>query len=367
MLRSMRFTSRLPVVLSAALFSVGCGTPAGTDASIDDGAIALDSSDAASSDGSSADATASDATATDGPASDRPANDGGPVDAFAGDGAARDAGPPCSACVRYAAPMALGRVSSALINEASGIAASRDREGVYYVHNDSGDSARFFALDPRGALLGEYHLNGATATDWEDMAVGPCPSGSCAYLADIGDNLSLRSRCVIYRVHEPAPTAPSTTPIDVAFERFPFVYPDGAHNAETILVNPENGDVYIVTKVATGPSAVYRYPAPLRPDVQVTLTRVTSIDAPAGGSAQFTGGSVHPCGDRILLRVYDRLYEYPRAPMMPFESVFTAMPTRVVVAPEPQGEAVTYQRDGRGYVTVSEGGSPALNASACMP
>ena len=58
------------------------------------------------------------------------------------------------------------------------------------MHNDSGDTARVFALDGTGAVRGTYSLTGATAIDWEDITVvaGATPGSGTIYAADIGDN-----------------------------------------------------------------------------------------------------------------------------------------------------------------------------------
>jgi hypothetical protein len=107
---------------------------------------------------------------------------------------------------------------------------------VVFVHNDSGDSARFFAFDlATGEGRGEYVATGVTAVDWEDMARGPCadPTKSCLYFADIGDNAKARSDLVIVRVEEPATLA--TGALDVPAEVLSIAYPDGPHDAEALL------------------------------------------------------------------------------------------------------------------------------------
>ena len=75
----------------------------------------------------------------------------------------REAGGPVIARVQ-----AVGRVETDAITELSGLAASRTRDGVFYTHNDSGDGARFFAIDRTGALLATYTLEGVDANDIED-------------------------------------------------------------------------------------------------------------------------------------------------------------------------------------------------------
>ena len=85
---------------------------------------------------------------------------------------------------------------------------SHRTNGVWWVNNDSGDNARLFAVGHNGRSLGEFHLAGATATDWEDIGIGPGPKAGVAYLyaADIGDNAEKRPSVQLYRV----PNRPST-------------------------------------------------------------------------------------------------------------------------------------------------------------
>jgi len=84
----------------------------------------------------------------------------------------------------------VGTVQTELIHEASGIAASRKNPGVLWVHNDSGDSARLYAVNLEGKLVAVCRIKGARARDWEDIAVGPGPGPrqDYLYIGDIGDN-----------------------------------------------------------------------------------------------------------------------------------------------------------------------------------
>lgn len=279
----------------------------------------------------------------------------------AGVSGAGGAGASCSSCASWGAPASVAALQLSAVDELSGLAASRARPGVYYAHNDSGDSARFFAFGEDGGALGTFNLPGATARDWEDMDLGPCPAGTCVFGADFGDNAQARTLYRIYRVTEPAVSfgAPAGE-VDVAWDVFEYAYDDGSHNAEALLVHPSTGDLYVLTKQA-GTSHVYRMQAPGAPAGQQTLTRLGTLALGSGGLA--TGGSIHPCGDRFLLRTYGGLFEY--AATGAFETAFAAPPTPLGVASEPQGEAVTYTADGRGYLTVSEGSAPALHFAWC--
>lgn len=144
------------------------------------------------------------------------------------------------------------------LREASGLAASRRVPGRLWSHNDSGEPV-LVALDVNGSVTGRLRLSDARVEDWEAVAAGPCPAGSCLYVADIGDNNAARRRITIYRVEEPAESEASVAVKDV----FHATYPDGAHDAETLLVTPD-GNLFIVTKGETGPIGLYKFPKPLR-------------------------------------------------------------------------------------------------------
>ena len=113
-------------------------------------------------------------------------------------------------------------VRVAELPEGSGLAASRLTPGRFWSHNDSG-KAELFALDAKGKVTGRLQLSGAVVEDWEAVAVGPCPTGSCIYVADIGDNDAARKSVTVYRVPEPAEGA-GTAQVDGVFHAS---YPDG--------------------------------------------------------------------------------------------------------------------------------------------
>jgi hypothetical protein len=254
----------------------------------------------------------------------------------------------------------MGKLESDELGEVSGLAASALHPGVLFVHNDSGDLPRFYAIDVNGKALARYEVDGAFAVDWEDAAAGPCPAGRCLYFADIGDNLAKRTTLTVYRVPEPARIDPGTH--HVASEPFAFSYPDGSHDAETLLVHPQTGELFIVTKVVLGASSVYRFPMPLKPGTTAVLEKVGEV-APPGGLARFTAGAIHPKGKGILLRAYTALYFYPMAASV--ADALAGEPCSVPVAVEKQGETVEWTPSGDGYLTISEGAAAAVNLVSC--
>lgn len=180
----------------------------------------------------------------------------------------------------------LFRFKETRIVESSGLARATNFHRILYTHNDSGDSARFFAVNWTGHTRAVYRLRGATAHDWEDMANGP---NSTLWLGDIGDNHSVRDYITVYRVKEPTKLVSRA----IRWTGFNLCYPGGkAHNAEALLVRPRSGRVYVVTKQSSG-AGVYRAPKQLSASHCNSLTRVA--DAPA----IITAGDFAPDGSRL--------------------------------------------------------------------
>ncbi|RIK72111.1 MAG: hypothetical protein DCC68_26780, partial [Planctomycetota bacterium] len=110
-----------------------------------------------------------------------------------------------------------------------------------------------------GAGRGEWTLTGATISDIEDIASATIGGTAYLYLADIGDNSNARSTINIFRVVEPTITGSDSSTSQ--YEQIVCQYPAGSvpshKDAETLLVDPDTGDLYIVTKRIT-PARCYR-------------------------------------------------------------------------------------------------------------
>ena len=232
--------------------------------------------------------------------------------------------------------------------EGSGIAASRRTQGRFWSHNDSGEPI-LIALDGAGRVVGRLTVSGAAVEDWEAVAVGPCPSGSCIYVADIGDNDAERNRITVYRITEPIEASGSAKVADV----FHATYPDGTHDAESLLVTPE-GRLYIVTKGDTGPVALYRFPGDLRSGTTLQLERVGQPRGQTGARDRVTDGAVSPDGHWVVLRTRQALTFYTAADLFA-GNWREAGRVGLEALGEPQGEGVTFASNGSVYL-ISEGG-----------
>jgi hypothetical protein len=235
-----------------------------------------------------------------------------------------------------------GTVQTDQAPELSGLVLSRSQPGVLWTHNDSGDRPRVFALRPDGSVLADLDVPGAQAVDWEDIAI----RGRTLYLADIGDNARARSTIDVYRVPEPRVPASGTT---APAKRMELRYPDGPHDAETLLVDPRSGQVVVVTKELSGRSGIY-----VARGSQETLRLAGHIDFGLAGLA--TGGDVSADGRVIAIRTYGNVFAWRHTPGT---SLVAALRRKPCVSPTPlregQGEALALTRNGGAFYTVPEG------------
>lgn len=267
-------------------------------------------------------------------------------------------------CAGKTVASSVGPIANPEITEASGLASSVRDPGVLWVHNDSGDSARVFALGTDGATRATYSLAGATAIDWEDMAVGPGPvvDTSYLYLGDIGDNAVARSEIVVYRVAEPEVIGDPGAASLGSVATLHLKYPDGAHDSEALFVDPVNGEMYLIQKLLTGgPVGIYRAPANLADGSVTTLTKVSTLSLPAGFPNAVTAADFSADGQAIAVRTYGSVLLWFRSPGKTPAETLVAVPCRGPVPQEVQGEAIAFDTDGRRYVTVSEGATPTLH------
>jgi hypothetical protein len=246
----------------------------------------------------------------------------------------------------------VGTVQTPLIKEASGIVASRNSPGVLWVHNDSGDSARVYAINTEGKLLGIYYIANAYCQDWEDIAIGPGPDQKRDYLyiGDIGDNRARRPWITIYRVPEPKvdPNRAGTESRIGPADSIDLVYPDGAKDAETLMVDPLNGDIYIIAKREFY-CRVYQASYPQSTKAQTVLTLVAKL--PWGFAV---GGDISRDGKLVIVRGMFNASMWVRPKGEKLWQAFSHKYFRLELMQEPQGEGICFDADGRGYFTIGE-------------
>lgn len=251
-----------------------------------------------------------------------------------------------------------GTVQDPRLREISGVVASHRQSNVLWVHNDSGSRAEVYALSQEGALLATYRVQGAEARDWEDIALGPGPDPAKEYLyiGDIGDNRARYPAIQVYRTPEPNLKSQPATPIlhTEPCERIQLVYPDGPQDAETLVVDPVTGDLFIVSKRHLF-SHVYRASAPLKTGKAIPLVLVTLL--PWGLA---TGGDISKDGKQVVFRGPSHAMIWQRPEQGPLWGNLRHNGKQVRLQSEPQGEAICFGEGDRSLITLSEGMLPPI-------
>ena len=262
----------------------------------------------------------------------------------------------------YQPPQTVGKISTSEIKESSGIAASRCNEGILWTHNDSGDGAFVYALKITGELVGTWKVSGAENVDWEDISASKNDKGECfLYIGDIGNNVRSRGVFAVYKVKEPRisdfvkPSSKKNPNITETAEAIRFEYPDLRHDAETLLINPNSGEIYILSKRISDSSGVYKLSADYSNSKTNKLEKVANFKVPAVPNGLLTGGDISPDGKRVIICDYFNAYEI----VLPenaadFDEIWQQKPKIVTLGEREQGEAVCYSADGKSIFATSE-------------
>lgn len=234
------------------------------------------------------------------------------------------------------APTPSAQIAADPISEMSGIVKSPGRDNTYWVHNDSGDSARIFAITAEGVSIlptyskfthygdaperGKQQWQGfpvleAENVDWEDIAI----DDNYLYLADTGNNANDRRDLAIYLISEIDPTASTRSAV---IQRLPVVYPEQTEfpasvkhfDSESLFVF--NNALYLITKHRGGgvmgtdfePGAnLYRLETRFT-DQSNLLKKIDSHPEILGA----TGADLSPDGNTLAVISQDALWLFSR-------------------------------------------------------
>ncbi|WP_078843656.1 hypothetical protein [Streptomyces albus] len=230
------------------------------------------------------------------------------------------------------------RIEDERIKESSGLAASRAHPGVYWTHNDSEDGPYVYAVDSStGRTVATVTLGGIEPRDIEGISIGP---GGMVHVGDIGDNMGgTWPEVWVYRFKEPEKLRDTT----VTPTRFTVRYDGGPRDAESLMVHPRTGRMYIVSKHKEG-GGLYEGPAEASASGVNTFRRIADIDEWA------TDAAFSPDGTRLVVRGYFGGGAYRWQDGKPAKLSMTPG-----VPVQRQGESVTFTPDGRALMFGSEG------------
>ncbi|WP_405645435.1 WD40 repeat domain-containing protein [Streptomyces sp. NBC_00019] len=223
------------------------------------------------------------------------------------------------------------------ITESSGLAASRQHPGIYWTHNDQDTGTYLYAVDSStGKTVARITLKGVgTQRDVEAVAIGP---DNQIYVGDIGDNDGVTWPYVwIYQLPEPKELKDQT----IRAKQYVVKYSDGSRDAESMIVHPKTGRVYLIDKQEDG-GHLYEGPAKLS-------TSGTNVFRPAAAVDLWaTDAAFSPNGRQLAVRGYFGGIWYD------WNGGDLKRGSRISV-PIGQGESVSYSPDGTKLMLGSEG------------
>lgn len=246
----------------------------------------------------------------------------------------------------YGTSITIKEISNPQLEEISGLAFGKLNPGLIYVHTDSGGESAVYILDSLGNELGKITLLGVENRDWEDMAVGPGADGqSYIYVGEIGDNLAQHPEIAVFRIPEPKVILPE---MKVSPEKITLIYPGGARDAETLMVDPITADLFILSK-RDSVNTIYRLASDDFTNGKATLEELGKLPFTSS-----TGGDISQDGSQILIKNYFSVYHWERKSGESIPEALQRSPVKLPYVPEPQGEAIGFQPDGNAYYTISE-------------
>ncbi|WP_329546954.1 WD40 repeat domain-containing protein [Streptomyces sp. NBC_01356] len=230
------------------------------------------------------------------------------------------------------------------ITESSGLAASRQHPGIYWTHNDQDNGAYLYAVDSRtGETVATITMTGVgTPRDVEAIQIGP---DNQIYVGDIGDNDGVVWDYVwVYQLPEPKVLKDQT----IRTTQYVVKYSDGPRDAESLLVHPKTGRVYIIDKQEDG-GHLYEGPAKLSASGTNVFKPVVPVDLWA------TDAAFSPDGQQLAVRGYFGGISYD------WNGGKIEKLGRISV-PLGQGESVSYSTDGTKLMLGSEGAGSSVVA-----
>lgn len=270
--------------------------------------------------------------------------------------------------------------------ELSGMACATRPENVasyFWTVSDSPANCLYAISNSNASSQGKWTLSGvstASPSDWEDLASCRVNGVSYLYVADFGDNPNTRTTFNIHRAIEPVVTGSAGTisagDIHTIVCQYPAANLPTHKDAECLIVDPDTGDLYVITKREAIPGVYFLAHAATYSGTQ-TLTYLGKMfdipditTQPLGATAcNVVAGTISPNGKDILVKNYNDVYYFARPNKS--VSIYTALTQTPILVnayvgggtttyrkshptAEPQGESVCFDRDGQNFFTCSE-------------
>lgn len=249
----------------------------------------------------------------------------------------------------FEAGISTGIIKEKKINEASGLVESIANPGMFWTHNDSGNDAELFLIDKTGTIHATVHFPNLKNRDWEEVATSTQDGKNYIYVGEIGDNNAQYAQKYLYRIVEPVlnHTVSDTTITQV--ETITFKLSDGARDTEAFFIDPLTNACYIFSKRELNVRLYKLDLATTSQDERVAQRVIEQMPF-----TLIVAADISVDGAEILIKNYDNIYYWKRTATESIEDALKRSPVTLPYTPEPQGEAIAFDRAGTGFYTLSE-------------
>ncbi|MEM6843719.1 MAG: hypothetical protein AAF632_15945 [Bacteroidota bacterium] len=197
--------------------------------------------------------------------------------------------------------------------ETSGIIKSRLYDGIYWIHNDSGDDPRIIPINRQGEIVQSYRyktnqgqfIGDAVNMDWEDILTDD--QGNII-VADFGNNCNCRRDLVFYYIRESDPIQRNNRVFKKVFFQYPDqqIFPatedDFNYDAEGAFY--ANGKIYVLTKNRSDTyTKLYRLDE-TQSETMNTLTPLGAFDI----QGRVTGADASEDGKTLAVLTYSGIW-----------------------------------------------------------
>lgn len=242
----------------------------------------------------------------------------------------RDRGEPIDATDEYAVQQ-IGKIGRHEMEESSGLALADPAAQSFWTHGDGGSPNVLYRISRTGELLQEQQVNGASNTDWEDLARDPTGR---LFIGDFGNNQNARRDLKVY-VFDPAQPGRVDT---IRFHypdqhEFPPRKPGRNFDCEAFYFDHDVLHLFTKNRAKNG-LLVKEYTLPARPGTY-TATLVDSLRL----ETWVTAADLSPDGRTVALLGYGFVYLFEGEPG---QRVFDRKRRRLQMASTGQAEGLTF-------------------------
>ena len=207
-----------------------------------------------------------------------------------------------------------GQIQDERVVESSGLAHSRQFPGLWWTHNDSGNTPHLFPMDAEGKKLGEPVLIvGARNVDWEDLAAD---DRGQIWISDLGNNANRRRDLAVYIIDEPRPLPekegggfPESVPVKRKIRvRYPDqdAFPPERMNFDSEAIFVRGKTLYVLTKHRSdADTKLYKLEDDGGEEAQVLELLQTFPDI-----GMVTGAALRPDGKRLAVLTYTGVWVF---------------------------------------------------------